>query len=141
MRPMLAFGLLCCSMLAFTPLGCGGVDEYPHVPPRERGLSLPERTVARLQECADEYAPKLPSSSYKLSFDVAVDAHGQVLEVATDSMQPFNGDVATCMTLALRAMSVPASVLETREAPLVSKSTQTPASRGLLGSAPGHGTV
>jgi hypothetical protein len=131
---MLAFGLVGCSMLAFTPMGCGGVvDDYSRAPISERGLKLPESTVARLQACADEYAPKLPSSSYKLSFDVAVDALGGVVEVKTVDMQPFNRDVDVCMILALRAMSVPASVLPKGDAPLVSENTQTPASRGTLG--------
>ena len=48
-------------------------------------------------------------------------------------MDPFNHDVATCMMLALRAMTVPVSGLRARSGPAVSKKTQTLAARGQVG--------
>jgi hypothetical protein len=122
-------------MLIFTPLGCGSVDKQPRVaqPVSEEGLKLPESTLVRLQECADEYAPRLPSPTYKLEFAIEAGGDGQVLKVAKAEMDPFNRDVATCMMLPLRAMTVPVSDLRARSGPAVSKKTQTPAARGQVG--------
>ena len=132
---MLAFGLLGCVMLVFLPLGCGGIDENARVsrPVSEAGLKLPENTLMRLQECADEYAPRLGSSEYKLDFAMEADTSGRVLQMTKTQMDPFNRDVGTCMKFALQAMTVPVSAIQAASGPLVSKNTQGPADRGKTG--------
>ena len=134
-RLTLAFGLLCCLTLGFLPLGCGGVDESAQVqqPVMAEGLKLPESTLAGLQACADEYAPRLPSSKYELSVAVEVSSSGQVVKMTTSQAKPYNQGVGSCTMLALEAMQIPVSELRTRSAPGISKNTQSPAGRGQIG--------
>jgi hypothetical protein len=135
MRITLAFGLLCCFTLGFLPLGCGGVDESAQVqqPVMAEGLKLPEKTLASLQACADEYAPRLPSSKYELSVTVEVSSSGQVVKMTKSQAKPYNQGVGSCTMLALEAMEIPVSELRKRSAPGVSKNTQSAAGRGQIG--------
>jgi len=122
MRRALAFGLLCCLALGVFPLGCGSVEEHARVaePVSEKGLKLPESTLVRLQACADEYAPRLGSPTYKIQYAVKADEQGHVLKVETTAMAPVNHDVATCMMLALQAMTAPVSTLRARSGSAIS---------------------
>lgn len=114
MRSIAALGFVGCTVLACMPIGCASQIEHPPLrQPSSSGPQVPERTVARLQECVDEYASKLDGESYFLHATVQVDEQeGTIYDVTTGNV--LHPDLEACTRVALRSMPVPEWLLKLR---------------------------
>jgi hypothetical protein len=108
-----SMGLALCLGFVFTPLGCGGGREMRIKPVHRGGAgpTLPEDTVARLTECANQGAARLTESSYTIVFDVEAREDGHVKEARVKDSFPGAPDIESCMAHALGGMSLPASIM------------------------------
>ncbi|MDC0748887.1 hypothetical protein [Polyangium mundeleinium] len=133
MRTLLSWGLLGCAAAALVPLGCAAKIVYPTV--EDERPRVPDATAERLRECVDEFGGDLPRG--KFTFDVAltVDEDGQVVDVKSKGVP--HEELAICMRIALRGMTVPEELVRLRELRLsespASTHGQTAAERGLVG--------
>ncbi|MDI1443717.1 hypothetical protein QHF85_06715 [Polyangium sp. 6x1] len=96
---------------------------------------MPDATAERLRECVDEFGGDLARGYYVFDAAVKVDEEGRVVDVASKGVP--HADLAGCMRLALRAMTVPEDLLRLRKLRLSESPApangQTPAERGLVG--------
>ncbi|MDI1482495.1 hypothetical protein [Polyangium sp. y55x31] len=128
MRTIFSFGLLACATVALTPLGCGAtVRQLAQQDDRPR---VPDATAERLRACVDELGGELRGGYYTFDVTVKVDEDGHVADVESKGVP--HTELATCMRIALRGMTVPEELLRLRKLRL-SESTAPPAERGLVG--------
>ncbi|MDC3955851.1 hypothetical protein [Polyangium jinanense] len=131
-RPLLSLGLLGCATTALVPLGCGAKIRYPEA---SEGPRVPDATAERLRECVDEFGGDLPRGYYVFDVAVKVDEEGRVVDVESKGVP--HADLAGCMRIALRAMTVPEDLLRLRKLRLSESHApangQTAAERGLVG--------
>lgn len=100
--------------MSLMPGGCAAADDYVEVqsPPQPTESStvveqeLPEATKLALQTCAKEHAAKLPKHSYNIAFEIQVTARGEIDEIKAKGNRLENAEIETCMTEALKALSV-----------------------------------
>ncbi|HVK65750.1 MAG TPA: hypothetical protein VM694_14810 [Polyangium sp.] len=132
-RTLLSLGLLGCTTTALVPLGCGATvrplaqqDDRPRVP---------AATAERLRECVDEFGGDLSGGYYTFDVAVKVDEDGRVVDVASKGVP--HADLAGCMRIALRGMTIPEELLRLRKLRLSASPApangQTTAERGLVG--------
>ena len=130
---LLSLGILGCAAAALVPLGCAAKIVYPMQP--DDRPRVPDATAERLRECVDEFEGDLPRG--KFTFDVAltVDEDGQVVDVKSKGVP--HEELAICMRIALRGMTVPEELVRLRELRLpaspASTHGQTTAERWLVG--------
>ena len=102
-------------MLALMPLGCGG--GLGHVTAKQEASNnrpvLPDRTVKRLQACVAEYGDQFGPGHYRFNPHVRVDQEGYTQAISTEDMPATAHDLAACTRVALDAMPIPSSVLDT----------------------------
>ncbi|TKC98531.1 hypothetical protein [Polyangium fumosum] len=132
-RTLLSFGFLGCATVALVPLGCGATIRYP-ADDRPR---VPAATAERLRACVDELGGELGGGYYTFDATVTVDEEGGVVDVKSKGVP--HPDLAICMRIALRGMTVPEELLRLRKLRLSEASApangQTTAERGLVGNA------
>ncbi|WP_284720493.1 hypothetical protein [Polyangium sorediatum] len=132
MRTFLSLGLLGCATLALVPLGCGAKITYPAA---SEGPRVPDATAERLRECVDEFGGDLPRGYYVFDVAVKVDEEGRGVDVASKGVP--HADLAGCMRIALRGMTVPEDLLRLRKLRLSASpapaNEQTAAERALVG--------
>jgi len=108
LRIPLSIGLGFCLGLAFMPLGCGGpAAEKPAFMASSTDADLPGETVAALTACVEEGADRLKPTTEAIIFDVGVNADGQVEAARVKDTTVDDPGISSCMTSALRAMSLP----------------------------------
>jgi hypothetical protein len=117
---VIAFG--CASNIEYPPLKQAPIVEEPHAP---------NKTIARLRECVEEYGGDLGGRGFAFHYDVKVDEKGRAVSVKSDV---FNADFDGCTRAALRAMEVPPELLLTWiSKPLARGDGPTNAARGSVG--------
>lgn len=132
-RSLAAFWFFACVTMAFVPFGCAGNIEYPPLKqaPIVEGPHAPNRTVARLRACVEEYGGDLGGRGFEFKYTVKVDEEGRAVDVKSDG---FNADFDGCTRAALRTMELPPELLQTWiSEPLARQDGQTNAARGLVG--------
>ncbi|HVK65445.1 MAG TPA: hypothetical protein VM694_13270 [Polyangium sp.] len=130
-RTLLSLGLLGCATTALVPLGCGAtVRQLAQQDDRPR---VPDATAERLRECVEEYGGDLGRGYYTFDYKVQVDEEGRVVDVASKGVP--HADLAGCMRIALRGMTVPEELLGLRKLRLSASPAngQSTAERGLVG--------
>jgi hypothetical protein len=135
MRSLAALGLRGCLLLAFVPMGCASTLEHPPLKQQSSsatGPQLPKKTVARLQECVDEYADQLEGHSYRMRANVKIGEELIIEEVRiADLVHP---DLDACTRVALRAMAAPESMLQLGVDEWFARANeQTPDARAMMG--------
>jgi len=118
-----------CLTMAVVAFGCASNIEYPPLKqaPTVEGPHAPNKTIARLRWCVEEYGGNLGGRGFEFDYDVKVDEEGRAVSVKSDV---YNADFDGCTRAALRAMEVPPELLLTwMSQPL----GQTNAARGLAG--------
>ena len=132
-RSLLSVGLLGCATLALVPLGCGAKIRYPVQ--QEDRPRVPHATAERLRECVDEFGGDLPRGEFTFDVALTVDEDGHVLDVKSKGVP--HEELAICMRIALRAMTVPEELVRLRELRLPDASASTNGQaldeRGLVG--------
>ncbi|TKD05180.1 hypothetical protein E8A74_21820 [Polyangium fumosum] len=133
MRSLLSLGLLGCATMALVPLGCGAtVRQLAQQDDRPR---VPDATAERLRACVDELGGELGSGYYTFDARVKVDEDGHVVDVESKGVP--HTELAVCMRIALRGMTVPEELLGLRKLRLSASPApangQTTAERGLVG--------
>ncbi|MDC0746961.1 hypothetical protein [Polyangium mundeleinium] len=132
-RTLLSLGLLGCAMLALVPLGCGAKIVHPAT--QDDRPRVPDATAERLRACVDELGGELRAGSYTFDVTVKVDEDGHVVDVASKGVP--HAELAVCMRMALRGMTVPEELLGLRKLRLSASPApangQTAAERGLVG--------
>ncbi|MDC0748864.1 hypothetical protein [Polyangium mundeleinium] len=96
---------------------------------------MPDATAERLRECVDELGGELRGGTYTFDVAVKVDEDGRVVNV--ESKGAPHTELAVCMRIALRGMTVPEELLRLRmlrlsESPAPANG-QTAAERALVG--------
>ncbi|TKC98528.1 hypothetical protein [Polyangium fumosum] len=122
-----------CLTMAVVAFGCASNIEYPPLKqaPIVEGPHAPNKTIARLRWCVEEYGGDLGGRSFEFDYDVKVDEEGRAVSVTSDVL---NADFDGCTRAALRAMEVPPELLLTwMSRPLARGDGQTNAARGLAG--------
>ncbi|MDI1450057.1 hypothetical protein [Polyangium sp. 6x1] len=132
-RRLLSLGLLGCATTALVPLGCGAtVRQLAQQDDRPR---VPDATAERLRACVDELGGELRGGYYTLDATVKVDEDGNVVDVESKGVP--HTELAVCMRIALRGMTVPEELPRLRKMRLSESPApangQTPAERGLVG--------
>ena len=132
-RTFLSLGLLGCVTAALVPLGCQGARiRYPE---RSEGPRIPDATAERLRACVDEFAGDLPRGYHTFDATVTVDGEGHVVDVKSKGVP--HEELAICMRIALRGMTVPEHLLRVEKLRLppspASTNEQTPAEREVVG--------
>lgn len=100
--------------VSLMPAGCIETTDYVEVQsPQQQPESatvveqaLPEATRSALQICANAHAATLQKHSYDIAFEIQVTARGEIEEIKTKGNPLENAEVETCMTAALKALSV-----------------------------------
>ena len=102
--------------------------------PDER-TRVPDATAERLRQCVDERGGELPRGRFTFDVTVTVDDDGNVVDVKSKGVP--HDELAICMRIALRGMTVPEELLRLRELRLpespASKNGQGQDERGLVG--------
>lgn len=78
------------------------------------GPSVPAATVAELSACAEQGAARLTDTHYAIMFDVDVKADGEVDAARIRESMIGDREIESCMTGALRGMSLPGVVTPLR---------------------------
>ncbi|MDI1447606.1 hypothetical protein [Polyangium sp. 6x1] len=134
LRSLLSFGLLGCATAALVPLGCSSAKIVHHAQQDERPR-VPDATAERLRACVDQFAGDLNVGYYTFDVTVEVDEDGHVVDVESKGVP--HTDLAVCMRIALRGMTVPEELLGLPKLRLSASPApangQTPAERGLVG--------
>ena len=96
---------------------------------------VPDATAERLRECVDAFGGDLPRGRFTFDVALTVDDDGHVVDVKSKGVP--HEDLAICMRIALRGMTVPEqllrlSKLRLSESPAPTNG-QTAAERGLVG--------
>ena len=132
LRNLLSFGLLGCATLSLVPLGCGATITNRAA---SEGPRVPDATAERLRACVDEFGGGLPRGYYTFDAAVKVDEEGGVIDVTSKGVP--HADLAACMRIALRGMTVPEELLRVEKLRLPGSPTpasgQAPAERELVG--------
>ncbi|MDC0741097.1 hypothetical protein [Polyangium mundeleinium] len=122
-----------CVTMSAVPFGCASNIESPPLKqtPTSEGPHAPNKTIARLRDCVEEYGGDLGGEAFEFHYDVKVDEEGQVASVKSDVLHAnFSG----CTRAALRAMEVPPELFLTwMSQPLARADRQENAARGLAG--------
>ncbi|MDC3960029.1 hypothetical protein [Polyangium jinanense] len=133
MRSLLSVGLVACATMALVPLGCAAKIRYP-VQQDDRPR-VPDATAERLRACVDEFGGDLPRGEFTFDVALTVDEDGQVVDVKSKGVP--HEELAICMRIALRGMTVPEELVRLRELRLpaspASTNGQAAAERGLVG--------
>lgn len=131
LRTASSLGLTLCLGFVFTPLGCGGNNEWPVVPSRavNDDPHVPEATFAAVLACATAAQGRLTDRVYRMRFDVEVTESGEDNRVKLRDSFPGESTLEACVGHALEGMELPLSVLG-RTSP---ETAVSPASRGLMG--------
>ncbi|TKC98534.1 hypothetical protein [Polyangium fumosum] len=109
-RTLVSFGLLGCATLALVPLGCASATiRYP-ADDRPR---VPAATAERLRACVAELGGELGGGYYTFDATVKVDEEGGVVDVKGKGVP--SPELAVCMRIALRGMTVPEELLRLRK--------------------------
>jgi len=119
--------------MAFLPFGCGGAIEYPPLKQVSfiEARHAPNKTIARLRECVDEYGGRLRGGGFEFNYTVDVDEWGGAASVKSDV---FHADFDGCTRAALRAIQFDPEVLLTWISDTFAQGEgQTNAARGLVG--------
>jgi len=118
--------------MALVPLGCGATITNRAA---SEGPRVPDATAERLRECVDEFGGDLHRGSYTFDAAVKVDEDGHVVDVKGEGVP--HEELAICMRIALRGMTVPEGLVRLRELRLPESpettNGQTAAERGLVG--------
>ena len=134
-RSLLSLGLLGCATMALVPLGCGATIRYPVQQDDRPRVS--DATAERLRECVDEFGGDLPRGSFTFDATVKVDEEGHVVDVKSKGVP--HEELAICMRIALRNMTVPEELVGLRERRLSAAPApangQAADERGLVGNA------
>ena len=102
----IVIGLVGCATLALVPLGCASTTIRHHPDDRPR---LPAATAERLRACVDELGGELAGGYYTFEATVKVDEEGRVVDVKSTGVP--HPELAICMRIALRGMTVPEDLL------------------------------
>ena len=133
-RSFLSFGLLGCATMALVPLGCGATITNRAA---SEGPRVPDATAERLRACVEEFGGELPRGEFTFDATVRVDEEGHVVDVKSKGVP--HEELAICMRIALRNMTVPEELLGLRERRLseapASANGQAADERGLVGNA------
>ncbi|WP_282417109.1 hypothetical protein [Polyangium sp. 15x6] len=133
MRPLLALGILGCATAALVPLGCSAKIVYPAQ--QDDRPRVPDATAERLRACVDELGGELRGGYYTFDVTVKVDEDGHVADVESKGMPHM--ELAACMRIALRGMTVPEELLGLRKLRLSASPApangQAADERGLVG--------
>ena len=122
-----------CVTMSVVPVGCASNIESPPLKqtPTSEGPHAPNKTIARLRACVEEYGGDLGGRGFEFHYDVKVDEEGQVASVKSDVL---HADFSGCTRAALRAMEVPPELFLTwMSQPLARGDRQKSAARGLVG--------
>jgi hypothetical protein len=115
MRGIAALGLACYAVVAFTPLGCGGIEQAPpRVPSSADEPRLPAITQERLRACVNDYGDQVEGYSLRVDARAQVDGEGRIQKVIVDGIPDTAPDLAACTRITLRDMAVPGWVLNLR---------------------------
>ncbi len=125
--------LAVCLMLALAvfPTSCASTESTPVRTPTPDN-PWPDSTRARVQECVEQGVSDLPEGHNSVQFDLFVTPDGLVQEVRAKGETLAAHDVQICINQALKAMTVPAFVLE-RAASASNKQPVMMPSRELMG--------
>ncbi|HVK64995.1 MAG TPA: hypothetical protein VM694_10990 [Polyangium sp.] len=119
--------------MALVPLGCSAKIRYPEVP--DERSRVPDATAERLRACVDESGGELPRGRFTFDVALTVDEDGQVVDVKSKGVP--HEELAICMRMALRAMTVPEELVRLRELRLpeapAAANEQAAHERGLVG--------
>ncbi len=134
-RPTIATmlaALALCLGFGLISVGCGTRTGPVPVPDATPDNPVPESTLSRLKECAEQWADDLESRSYEVGFELTITEVGYVDEA--EPMEPRLGVRAmeSCMASALRTMHVPQFVMEKVSSELSSQGMGAEG-RGLIG--------
>lgn len=111
---------------------CGGVKVHEFAP--VGAISLQPITVERIQGCADEFGGQLNRGDYKFHPIVQVDTDGVKRGVEIEGIPDTAPDLAACMRIALRDMTIPSEVFNLRQTPLTASTNEpTKEQRSYLG--------
>ncbi|MDC0749052.1 hypothetical protein [Polyangium mundeleinium] len=131
-RTFLSLGLLGWATAALIPLGCGAKITYPEA---SEGPRVPDATAERLRECVDAFGGDLPRGKFTFDVVLSVDEGGHVVDVKSKGVP--HEELAICMRIALRSMTIPEELLRLRKLRLSASpapaNVQRPAERGLVG--------
>ncbi len=131
-RALLSVGLLGCATTALVPLGCSAKIVYPTAP--DERPRVPDATAERLRGCVDEFGGDLPRGYFTFDAALTVD-DGHVVDVKSKGVP--HEELAICMRIALRGMTVPEELLTVPKLRLSESSApangQEAAERGLVG--------
>ena len=120
--------------MALVPLGCGATITNRAA---SEGPRVPDATAERLRECVDEFGGDLPRGYFTFDATVKVDEEGHVVDVKSKGVP--HEELAICMRIALRSMTVPEELVGLRERRLSEAAApangQTGDERGLVGNA------
>lgn len=133
LRKTLATILTTC--LTLSPLGCAPSDEYTVLEHPTPQNPWPESTRARLQGCLDDASANMPDAEHSAHFELVLTADGRSREVRIKGPRLQAPGLETCLTDAIRAMTVPSFVLE-QAPPRVSRRNMPPMHH-LIGTATG----
>ncbi len=124
--------LALCLGFGLISAGCGARTGPVPVPDATPDNPVPESTLSRLKECAEQWADDLESRSYEVGFELTITEVGYVDEA--EPMEPRLGVRAmeSCMASALRTMYVPQFVMEKVSSELSSQGMSAE-ERGLIG--------
>ena len=136
-RFVAAMGLLGCLFMAFMPVGCSSSIEQASLRYRAQNQNethlLRDSTVERLQECVETYGKELrqldPPFAHAKAH-VQVTPEGEVVDVQVTGIPDSAPDLADCTRIALREMTVPASVLSLRQKEAPASTTEQTVPRG-----------
>ncbi|MRG92992.1 hypothetical protein [Polyangium spumosum] len=131
-RTLLTLGLLGCATLALVPLGCSAATIHDRADDRPR---VPAATAERVRACVDELGGELGTGYYTFDATVKVDEEGRVVDVKSKGVP--HPELAICMRIALRSMTVPDELLRVRALrvaePAAKTNGQGPDEPGLVG--------
>ncbi|MRG91164.1 hypothetical protein [Polyangium spumosum] len=134
MRTLFSCGLLGSATMALVPLGCSSARiRYPEQD--DDRPRVPAATAERLRACVDELGGELERGEYTFDATVKVDEEGRVVDVKGKGVP--HPELAICMRIALRGMTVPEELLRLRTLRVSETSApangQTAAEGGLVG--------
>ena len=131
LRTASSLGLILCLGFVFTPLGCGGNNEWTVVPSRAANDDphVPPATFSAVLACANAAQGRLTDRVYRMRFEVEVTESGEENRVKLRDSSPGESTLEACVGHALEGMELPLSVLGRTSM----ENAVSPASRGLMG--------
>lgn len=119
-------------LLGLLPVACAASDDYAVVPHSTAQLPIPEMTAAAIRSCALDTARQFTRNAYEIAFDVEVTRTGVIQSVKPKGKRLDDADLETCILQELQVMPIPASAVENRPDPLISRNVPVHA-RGVMG--------